>query len=335
MKSTEVLERLDPLTKVEIRNIDHTPDTKVLVVEDRLAVKPSASGRTIVMGKEGTESLVKYCGVPPKLGKDLTTDTYGRVLTECLAHRAVEHPYGILMREGVGMGIAHGGQKTIQVAKLVQVIDKNLPGVDYFDAKMMGADTGIIEVLGERQEPVVRGDLVSAGVMVKFSPAGAIKPYVQAYAVRRVCMNGATSNTIIRELTYTGGEGDDVWQWFRTSLKEAYGGFDQTIGEYRRMIGENVPPEQRAAVLEALLRQAKISGKPADAIRARALQEPPRNAYDMFNLITWGATYAIERPQAQLVARNAAAEFSSVTEHARICPVCHSGVRARRVEQVS
>jgi hypothetical protein len=77
-------------------------------------------------------------------------------------------------------------------------------------------------------------------------------------------------------------------------------------------------------MLEELLRQAGITGKEAEAVRAQAIQEPPRNTYEMLNLVTWASSHIIHSPEKIQRAMIASATFVSETEHASVCPLCHA-----------
>ncbi len=143
------------------------------------------------------------------------------------------------------------------------------------------------------------------------------------YVLRLACTNGAISNTVVREFSYSGGEGDDIWQWFRHSIKEAYRGFTRIVKGYEALAAEEVAPADRPLYLENLLKQAGVRGVMAEAVRARALEEPPRTAYDMMNLLTWASSHLLEEPRQIIRAQAAAAHFSEETTHARSCPVCH------------
>ncbi|MFO7773260.1 MAG: hypothetical protein R6V59_04895, partial [Dehalococcoidia bacterium] len=90
------------------------------------------------------------------------------------------------------------------------------------------------------------------------------------------------------------------------------------------MIQERIPAEQRAGVLEELLRQAGITGKEAEAVRAQAIQTPPHNAYEMVNLITWASSHIVQSPPRIQRALNAGATFTERSEHARTCPLCRT-----------
>jgi hypothetical protein len=90
------------------------------------------------------------------------------------------------------------------------------------------------------------------------------------------------------------------------------------------MIKDRIPAEQRALILEGLLRKAKIGGDLADTIRSRAIQQPPRNSYEMLNLITWASSHLLSEPAQVDRTRAIAAEFVSETAHHTYCPMCHS-----------
>ncbi|MFH1485748.1 MAG: hypothetical protein ABIH46_06735, partial [Chloroflexota bacterium] len=181
-----------------------------------------------------------------------------------------------------------------------------------------------LEIVGTERQAVRRGDMVRAGAMVTFSPINTVMPAVQSYVVRLVCTNGMTSRTVLANYAGGGGEGDDVWQWFRQSVHAAYQSLAEVVNRYREMSQERIPPEHRATMLEELIRQASITGKEAEAIRAQAIQAPPHNSYDMMNLITWATSHVVRSPARRQRALDASAAFASQSEHARRCPLCHS-----------
>jgi len=76
-------------------------------------------------------------------------------------------------------------------------------------------------------------------------------------------------------------------------------------------------------MLEAMLRDARITGEDADAIRARAIEEPPRNTYDLVNLLTWASSHVVREPARIRRIQNTVAAFSNESEHKQVCPICH------------
>ena len=217
---------------------------------------------------------------------------------------------------------------SLNPARILTAIEGGIKGIEYHRVLLLDNFVVSLELIGERREPVVAGDLIQAGAQVSFSPIGTVDPTVQSYALRLTCTNGATHNTVLREFHYggggSGGEGDDIWLWFRRSAREAYNSLNRIVARYRLMMDEQIPADQRAMMLEAMLREAKISGEEANAIRAMAIESPPETSYDLMNLLSNASSHLLEDPRRVRRAQNAVASYTSETEHARVCPVCHA-----------
>jgi hypothetical protein len=318
MQKAEVMEHLKPLTGVTVRTIEHQPKTRVVVMPDQVILRPGSGGHLVPLQDSGVKALANFVGMPQTMGKEISPELFGRVTTEILARRG---RYSILLSEGKVIDFAKPSHThNLPPERIVDTIEQTIPGADFGRVTITTGYSATIEVIGEKREPVTRGDLVRAGAMVKFSPIGTIRPMIQSFVMRLVCTNGAIDSQVLRE--YTGGEGDDIWQWFRASIKSAYGSLGDIVNRYREMMKDRISAEQRALVLEDLLKRAKISGEVADAVRARALQEPPRNAYEMMNLITWVSTHLLKEPARIQQARSVAADFVSEENHHTYCPVC-------------
>jgi len=325
MNRTEVLAALQPLTELASKRIDHTPSTKVMIADRGVVLKPGNGSHHLEISKNGAKSLMDYIGLPIGTAEALKPDTFSRVATELLeAHKSFQ----VITKQGEVIQFGKPVKDAISVhpEKVLKVAEKALGNIDYYRVCMPRVDTGMIELLGDKEEAVAKGDLIKAGVFLEFSPIGTIKPMVQSYAMRLACTNGATSNSVLREFTFTGGEGgegDGIWQWYRKSIKEAYRGFSKIVTSYQKMISEGVKPEDRAQMLEAMLKAAGIKGMFAEAVRARALETPPQNAFDMHNLITWASSHLLTEPAQIRRALTAGAHFSDETAHRTACPVCH------------
>lgn len=321
MDRTEVLEQLEPIARTQVRQVEHTPRTRVVVTPDMVVLRPGSGGRLIPMNEDGVRAMANFIGMPQSMGQRLSPDTFGRVSTELLARK---ERYNVLLDNDQVRDFAdYRGVRPISSERLINTVERSIPRAEFHRVTTLGDYSAIIEVVGERRQPVRRGDLIRAGAMVTFSPIGTIRPLVQSYVLRLACTNGATDNTILREFR-GGGEGDDIWQWFRQSLRDSYQALSTIVNKYQEMLQERIPADQRALMLEGLLREAKITGEDAEAIRARAIQEPPRNTYELVNLITWASSHVIREPARVQRALTASATFTSKQEHARICPLCHS-----------
>ena len=63
-----------------------------------------------------------------------------------------------------------------------------------------------LEVVGTDETPVKAGDTIRSGVKVTFSPVGLTDLHVQAYALRLVCLNGATAMTVFEDYSLGPGQ---------------------------------------------------------------------------------------------------------------------------------
>ncbi len=322
MNRTEVLEHLEPLTRTQVRQVEHTSRTRVSVTPDMVVLRPGSGGHLMPLNESGVKALANFIGMPAGMGSRLSPDTFGKVATELLGRK---ERYNLLLANGqVKDFTEYHGVRIIQPEKLVSTIERAIPKANFHRVLLLGDYSATIEIVGEHRQPVARGDLVRAGALVAFSPIGTTVPMVQSFALRQICTNGVTTNDIIREYHFGGsGEGDDLWQWFRQSIGDSYRAIDTIINRYQEMRNEHIPASQRALVLEAMLKDARITGDDADAIRAHAIEDPPRNAYEMVNLFSWASSHIIREPARIRRAQITAATFTSQETHAQACPLCH------------
>jgi hypothetical protein len=120
------------------------------------------------------------------------------------------------------------------------------------------------------------------------------------------------------------GEGDDIWQWFRASVKRAYNSFNQVVGQWKKLQGENIPSADRARMPATLLKKAQITSEIAEAVMA--VENPPRNAWDGHNLITYALSHLLTAPRQVDRTQRAAAGFADEATHAESCPLCHRNI---------
>jgi hypothetical protein len=322
MDRTAVLEKLEPISHVRTRPVEHTARTRVLVQPGQVVIRPGSGGHLVPISEEGVKAMTNFVGIPRAVSQQLSPDLFGKVVTELLSRK---ERYNLLLEDDQVRNFGdYRGIRNLPVDRVLTAIEHGMPQCDYHRVSVLGDHSAMLEVIGPKQEAVRRGDLMHAGALVKFSPINTIKPLVQSYVLRMVCTNGMTSKTVLAEFTGGHGEGDDVWQFFRQSVRSAYQAIGNIVSRYQNMIRERVPADQRAGMLEELLRQAGITGKEAEAVRAQAIQQPPRNTYDMLNLVTWASSHIIKTPERIQRAMNASATFVSESEHASVCPLCHA-----------
>jgi len=326
MKRVEVLERIGPLVEGEVRNIRESDGARVMAGADMVSLRPRRGTRAVEMAPEGVKNMVSFAGLSLRLARQLSHNTFSQLLSELMANTG---KYSLIVKDDrVVNVIPYGAQTMVNPVRLLDAIEKTIPVRDYHRLTILDKHPVVsLEIVGEKTQPVVRGDLVRAGVKVDFSPMGIVTPVVQSYAVVLNCTNGATSNVVLSEFRggrgSGGGEGDDIWQWFRSSVKRAYNSFDEVVGQWKKLQGENIPPVDRARMLSALLKRAQITGEIAEAVMAMAVENPPRNAWDMHNLITYASSHLLTAPRKVDRTQRAAAAFADEATHARACPLCH------------
>ena len=333
MNRTEVLEQMEPVLATRVREIEHTPATRIEVTPEMVGtIRPGRGARTIQMAEEGVRSMATFLGLPWTLAAQIHPATFSRVATELLG---AKERYALVVKDDMVTGLAKSHQyHQLNAERVLRAIEAGAPGIDYHRVVLTGASTVSLEVVGERRQAVKRGDLIQAGANIVFSPLGETIPSVQSYVLRLVCTNGMTDNAVLRQFTYGGGgggEGDDVWQWFRNSTREAYGALEGIVNRYRELSNERIRPEDRAGMLEAMLREARITGELAEVVRARALERPPTNRFQLLNLISYATSHDVEEPRRVRQGQLAVANHVAERDHGRICPVCHTqSVRRQR-----
>lgn len=326
MNRTEVMEKLQPMTRVATKEVDHTARSKVVLQPDAIIIQPGdrKHSLTIPRKSEGERALAKYVGLPTHLEGNVRPTTYSMVMDDLLLKKG---RYSVVTKDDQVVSF-HDPDRAVSAApeRVVRAICSGIRGnVDFHRVHTNGYQVRL-EVTGTREVAVQRGDLVRGGAVVNFSPIGIVAPSIQSYVLRLECTNGATSNHAISEYHFAnGGSGDgDVWDWIRNRVGDAYKAVRDVADAYRRLTGENVSPQDRALVLANLIRQAGLNSEEAAAVQARAIERPPQNSYDMMNLITWASSHVVSEPRRIFRAQKAVATFVDETQHARVCPVCRS-----------
>lgn len=322
MDRTAVLERIEPILNYDIKNIEHTPRTRVAIEPDAIILRPGDGRRALTLAPEGAKSMAHFAGFPTDLAKQLHPDTFARVATELLERK---ENYSVTLKDHRVIAFGKRAfERRIDPVKVLRTIEASIKVEEYHRVMLPGDNSVIIDVGGERRQPVRTGDLVQAGASISFSPIGTIEPLVQSYVMRLVCTNGATTQEVQREWHFGrgGGEGDDIWQWFRQSVREAYRAVDRIVARWKQLDAMRISPEDRAAMLEAVLKRARITGDLAEAVKAEALNHPPETEYDVLNLITWASSHLLPEPRQIVAARDAAASYAAEADHRKVCPIC-------------
>lgn len=332
MDRETVLEKIAPLTDTRIRNVEHNPRTRVVVEPDQVIFRPGSGGHSLPVTPEGARKLANYISLPWGLAANLNPQTFGAVCTQGLAGK---QRYALIVKEDAVQDITpySSTRNNLNPERVLSAIGHAIHGVDYHRALTLDNTVISLEIVGEKQAAVKRNDIIQAGARVVFSPLGTVDPLVQAFGLRLVCTNGVTSNIVFQEYQYGGGGGgdeggnagsDNIWQWLTRATRTAYNSIDRQVLSYQKMAQERIAAPDRASMVEGMLRQSRISGEDAHAVRAMAIENPPATTYDLLNLMTYATSHVISNAQRITQAQRAIAVFSSEDSHARVCPVCHA-----------
>jgi len=319
----QVMERIDPLMNLNVREVTHSPRTRVIVRPEGVILRPGGGGHTIEMAEDGVRSMAKYVGIPDNLPARLNPDTFGKVATELLERK---ERYSVLTNGGQIVSFHKPGQyRATSPQKVFSILEDVLGEDTIYSRAMVIRDSAIyIEAAAANETPLARGDLMQAGTAITFSPIGIIDPMVQSFILRCQCTNGWADYDAGGNFSYKYGEGDSIWQFFRRSVKKAYHAVDGIMAQWRNLVEHQLEPEQRALILEGLLKEAGITGQVADAVRAMAIESPPENMYDAMNFLTYASSHLLTEPREVQRAQKAASRFLREANPTQVCPVCHT-----------
>ncbi len=277
-------------------------------------------GSGVPITRDGFASLLKYFGVPRRVINGLRTGSTANLLTELMEGKA----FNVLHTDQRVVDIiAPSRAVNINMTSVLDSIESAVPEAEYNRVLMLPHFSVQLEVLGHREETVTEGDLVRGGVMVRFSPVGLVNPLIQPFMSRLICANGATSFEVIKEFPLGNEDSSKLPEWFTSSFRAAYESFDSVIDQWRALATHAINPSDRALILSGVVKKARLSSKVQDMIYAQAMEEPPRSAYDVLQLITWAASHTMEDPVKIIIAQHAAAGFATEIFHEKHCPTCN------------
>lgn len=333
MKTKEVMEKLDSVNDVSVKQVARDPATKIIVTPDMVTMRPRRGARLLEVDREeGVQDLFKFLHCPPDLMGKVSPDTSRRVLNDMIG---TKEQFELVMRDGriIGFRAIHHGHN-MPCERVLDSIDKVIEKADYNKVTVHPNQSVSLEIVGIDKKAVTKGDVIRAGAHVIFSPLGMTNPIVQSFVLRLACTNGATSTNVLREYSFGGSGGggsahgdgkDGLWPWFRKSLREAYSSYSDIVERYKEMVEDRIPENERAMMLEAMIKEAALDDATAKAVRDRAIEQPPQNSYEMFNLLTWATSHLLTEPRRIQKARHAVEVFQSAESHSLFCPVCRQG----------
>ena len=342
LENDDVLERLSIPDGISARPLDINRSAKFEVRKDgTMNVRFNRDKDQVftIEDPEAMKSMAEFAGISQDMAKKFPQELVTPLVS-----------YGIKLRDGVVV-VADEDNRIVNVqdrSKLQPIMPAEAvlehmlaqwPEVKFKDAQMgRGYGTDIVAITHDeerRLEELVQpglhqflpagGDPFRAGVHIHTNPMGLSAPEIEPFTYRLICLNGAVHTQYLHDAWGRGfGEGDEVWQWFRDGLQASDMAVGNIMGKYAEMIGETIEPNARAAVVEGYARQARLGNEDKQALREQAMNEPPRNMYDLFNLATATATHRGHKTLQEMLnhQRRATVNTTTADAHGHYCPTC-------------
>lgn len=218
----------------------------------------------------------------------------GRSQVDLLARRA---PDG----RNIGLDILKPGRHPVSASRLIDLVHGFVsdqggePQYAWFNREGLRECTVALvqprsqhEVTASRQP----GDILERGVLVQFSPIGAVPVTVRTYVNRLICTNGMTSTESMDAWTAPGGDGqNDVYEWLPAALSEAWDYSDSLFSAADRMAAQEVPEDAIETITEDLFNAFRTPVSLRAAVMRQLAAQNVENTWDIANAITYAATH--------------------------------------------
>jgi hypothetical protein len=153
-------------------------------------------------------------------------------------------------------------------------------------------------------------------------------PEVQSFSMVVFCSNGCAMEEVDESFRFSDGGGSEnpngFWDWFRKNLHKAMDSIGLQTQHFRAMQEHKIAPKDRAGALEGIIRQAHLPDELSEAVRHHALGQPPENAWDLMNLITWGTTHGTDDYAVVRRGHKAMSAFAHNVAVHKVCPLCNT-----------
>lgn len=334
MSRDEVMAKLGEFGYLNTRHKEIEPDARTAILaghDGELGFRSHSGTKLMEMPQEGIDSLSKFLAIPWPIGEDnakgITPNTFATLATDRLG-RAKKFTF--VTRDNKIVGWTVTKEPIMEPEKVIENALKVIPDATFDNLFDLGGFKVVMDVCSPIDKPIAVGELARGGATVLFSPYGSTAPEVQSYVKQLLCLNGNTTDDVLRRYEYTGAGGGGgnnggggYWNWLKNSLKKAADSVEGIVTRWRGLKDEIIPPEERSHIIAGIIKDAKLSNEVADAIWAHVTDEPIETAYDAMGLITWAASHVMTDPRQILRARGFAEQFSRRTSRSRACPYCH------------
>lgn len=212
----------------------------------------------------------------------------------------------------------------INLTQFLNIIEKEI-GVGEiagYHKPMFGWDSTIINVVLNQTFQVIDKDPLNTGIRFVHSFNEVEPTRAFAYTFRRVCTNGAITMDKITCWSKRGKGEESFRKWVPSVVISAREALVEEKSRLLKLVGITTD-EHTSVILDHELRRGGISLKVREEVRATAIDQPTRNLYDVWNVITRVTTHSRvfeEHPASLPLLENVARQIAS---HSHICQVCH------------
>ena len=157
MNRTEVMEKLQPICQTEVRQMNHSPRTRVIIQPDQVILRPGSGGRLIPLSEDGVKAMASFIGMPRTMCQNLSPDLFSRVATELLSRK---ERYNLLIDDGEIRNFAdYRGIHNLPAERVVRTIEQVIHGAEFHRVTILGNYSAMLEVVGDQRQAVRRGHL--------------------------------------------------------------------------------------------------------------------------------------------------------------------------------
>jgi hypothetical protein len=181
----------------------------------------------------------------------------------------------------------------------------------------------VINVILKETFTVVPKDPLYIGIRFIHSLTDVKAGRAMAYTFRQWCSNGCITMDSLASWDRKQGGEKTLRRWIPSVVTEARRALQLEKGRLAELVTQ-VAPSDTAELLDHLLEGQHVAQEVREDVRSIAIDNPIRNMYDVWNVLTSAATHslAIEaHPRALVTLENVAKDLAGGVH--QLCPNCH------------
>lgn len=207
-----------------------------------------------------------------------------------------------------------GDSDPVDAERAIDIILDSLPADPNISRFYATKDRVDLYLTSDERVAVKPGDLVSKGVLARFSPFGISRPEVSTYMTVLACTNGMLRDSSSTKFAMS--RDNDPYAWLKNVVPVAYNAFDREIESFK-VAAETRLNGHTSSLLRHSIRSLTKTAQ--NAILAYAVDEKPETLWDLMNIITYYASHRIDNPD--LIATMMEAG-GGMLDHAEFCSEC-------------